>query len=206
MHKKRGHSCECPRGIRRRPTLPGRFQPSTISVLRLNFCVRDGNRWNPQAIVTGNQAELGGDCCRLSGIDASAIELPRVFLPSSRLQLSLSAPSKPHRPEFCSSPDQGDSLAPSKLPSVFTNHWLLDQALDRLVSSSSIRYRTSTDDLSTLSSSRGLTCFCSGNSILQGGFTLRCLQRLSRPHFASQLCRWHDNCCTRGASIPVLSY
>ena len=32
-----------------------------------------------------------------------------------------------------------------------------DQALDRLVSSSSIRYRTSTDDLSTLSSSRGLT-------------------------------------------------
>ena len=206
MHKKRGHSCECPHGIRRRPTLPGRFQPSTISVLRLNFCVRDGNRWNPQAIVTGNQAELGGDCCRLSGIDASAIELPRVFLPSNRLQLSLSAPSKPHRPEFCSSPDQGDSLAPSKLPSVFTNHWLLDQALDRLVSSSSIRYRTSTDDLSTLSSSRGLTCFCSGNSILQGGFTLRCLQRLSRPHFASQLCRWHDNCCTRGASIPVLSY
>ena len=34
-----------------------------------------------------------------------------------------------------------------------------DQALDRLVSSSSIRYSTSTDDLSTLSSSRGLTCF-----------------------------------------------
>ena len=42
--------------IRRRPTLPGRFQPSTISVLRLNFCVRDGNRWIPQAIVTGNWA------------------------------------------------------------------------------------------------------------------------------------------------------
>ena len=40
--------------IRRRPTLPGRFQPSTFSVLRLNFCVRDGNRWIPQAIVTGN--------------------------------------------------------------------------------------------------------------------------------------------------------
>ena len=82
----------------------------------------------------------------------------------------------------------------------------LDQALDLLVSSSSIRYRTFTDDLSTLSSSRGLTSFRCGNSLLQGGFTLRCLQRLSRPHFASQLCRWHDNCCTRGASIPVLSY
>ena len=50
--------------IRRRLTLPGRFQPSTISVLRLNFCVRDGNRWIPQAIVTGNQAELGFSCFR----------------------------------------------------------------------------------------------------------------------------------------------
>ena len=81
-----------------------------------------------------------------------------------------------------------------------------DQALDRLVSSSSIRYRTSTDDLSTLSSSRGLTCLRSGNSLLWGGFTLRCLQRLSRPHFASLLCTWQYNSCTRGASIPVLSY
>ena len=34
---------------------------------------------------------------------------------------------------------------------------LQDQALDRLVSPSSIHYCTSTDDLSTLSSSRGLT-------------------------------------------------
>ena len=92
----------------------------------------------------------------------------------------------------------------SLLPSPFSLS--LDQALDLLVSSSSIRYRTSTDDLSTLSSSRGLTSLCCGNSFLQGGFTLRCLQRLSRPHFASQLCHWHDNCCTRGASIPVLSY
>ena len=41
-------------GIRRRPTLPGRFQPSTISAERLNFCVRYGNRWIPLAITTGN--------------------------------------------------------------------------------------------------------------------------------------------------------
>ena len=44
------------------------------------------------------------------------------------------------------------------------------------------------------------------NLLLEVGFTLRCLQRLSTPHFASQLCRWHDNCCTRDASTPVLSY
>ena len=88
------------------------------------------------------------------------------------------------------------------------NGWLsfLDQALDLLVSASYIRYRTSTADLSTSSSLRGLTYLCSGSLILQGGFTLRCLQRLSRPHFASLLCPWQNNSFTRGASIPVLSY
>ena len=45
-----------------------------------------------------------------------------------------------------------------------------------------------------------------GRSYLRGSFTLRCLQRLSRPDIATQLCRWHDNWCTRGQSIPVLSY
>ena len=43
-------------------------------------------------------------------------------------------------------------------------------------------------------------------SYLRESFTLRCFQRLSRPHLATLLCRWHDNRCTRGASIPVLSY
>ena len=41
-------------GIRRRPTFPGRVQPSIIGAEGLNFCVRDGNRWNPFAITTGN--------------------------------------------------------------------------------------------------------------------------------------------------------
>ena len=63
-----------------------------------------------------------------------------------------------------------------------------------------------TVNLSTLLSARGLTSFCCGILVLEGGFTLRCLQRLSRPYFASLLCRWHDNSCTRGTSIPVLSY
>ena len=35
------------------PTLPGRYQPSTIGVKRLNFCVRHGYRCVPLAIVTG---------------------------------------------------------------------------------------------------------------------------------------------------------
>ena len=46
----------------------------------------------------------------------------------------------------------------------------------------------------------------SERSHLRGSFTLRCFQRLSRPYVATQLCPWQDNWCTRGMSIPVLSY
>ena len=38
------------------------------------------------------------------------------------------------------------------------------------------------------------------------GFTLRCFQRLSRPHIATLLRGWRHDRCTRGAFIPVLSY
>ena len=36
-------------GIRQLPIFPGRRQPSIVGVQGLNFCVRDGNRWNPLA-------------------------------------------------------------------------------------------------------------------------------------------------------------
>ena len=85
------------------------------------------------------------------------------------------------------------------------NSILLDQVLDRLVSSSSKRYRSFTDDLSP-GSPPGVLLLSNGTLILEVGFTLRCLQRLSHPHFASLLCRWHDNSCTSDASTPVLSY
>src|SRR5262245_5436752 len=45
-----------------------------------------------------------------------------------------------------------------------------------------------------------------GRPHLGVGFTLRCFQRLSLPDVATQLCLWRDNWCTRGPSIPVLSY
>ena len=85
------------------------------------------------------------------------------------------------------------------------NSILLDQVLDRLVSSSSKCCHSFTDDLSP-GSLPGVSRIAAWNLILEVGFTLRCLQRLSHPHFASLLCRWHDNSCTSGASIPVLSY
>lgn len=82
----------------------------------------------------------------------------------------------------------------------------LGQALDRLVTVSSTRYRASTSDLSTSSSLRGLTILRYGIPYLEVSFTLRCFQRLSAPHFATLPCRWRDNRCTIGAFIPVLSY
>ena len=64
-----------------------------------------------------------------------------------------------------------------------------NQALDLLVTVSSMCCHTSTSDLSTSSSSRGLTTYV-GISHLEGGFTLRCLQRLSLPDLATLPCRW----------------
>ena len=70
-------------GMRRRSTLPGRYQPSTIDVLRLNFCVRYGNRWNPQAIATAKGEQiwcfaLPGHCLR--SVSGSHSSLPVALL------------------------------------------------------------------------------------------------------------------------------
>ena len=50
--------------------------------------------------------------------------------------------------------------------------------------------------------SRHKTC----NTHLPGGFPLRCFQRLSLPHLATQ--RWTERSSwhTRGESLPILSY
>ena len=46
----------------------------------------------------------------------------------------------------------------------------------------------------------------SGNACLEGGFPLRCFQRLSLPYLATLLRGWRHDRSTRGMSIPVLSY
>ena len=45
-----------------------------------------------------------------------------------------------------------------------------------------------------------------GKPNLEASFALRCFQRLSQPHIATQRCQWHDNWYTSGAFVPVLSY
>ena len=151
--------------------------------MRLNFCVRDGYRWFPLAIITGNSLFGCGFVFRLFPHPENRtvkvdLKLSRNYFLATTFRFARSLSSNS---SFRSSPRP---ISISKLP----------------------HYCAFTADLSTLSSVRGLTRFRDGNLLLEVGFTLRCLQRLSAPHFASQLCRWHDNCCTRDASTPVLSY
>ena len=54
-------------------------------------------------------------------------------------------------------------------------------------------------DVVVFHGSQGRPCF-------EGGFPLRCLQRLSCPNIATQHYRWHDNWSTSGSFNPVLSY
>ena len=119
--------------IRRRPTLPGRFQPSTISVLRLNFCVRYGNRWIPQAIVTGKEQGsrplLPPFCFRPFGLHQPRDFLISAFARASHPQnctgLSFSVPLRFARPRlrFASPPIQlhKSSLGLRSRPQVFAS-------------------------------------------------------------------------------------
>jgi hypothetical protein len=78
--------------------------------------------------------------------------------------------------------------------------------LDQLVPVSSTCYHAYTPGLSTSSSSTGLQGLAPGIPGLEVGFPLRCFQRLSNRHMATQRYLWRDNWYTSGASNPVLSY
>ena len=124
------------------------------------------------------------------------IELPPKVLETPIIPFdqspTLDIPSKPHTLHI--------------YHSIFCEHNQLGQALDRLVTVNSTHHCASISALSTSSSLRGLSLFRVWISHLEGGFTLRCLQRLSLPVLATRPCHWHDNRSTSGRSIPVLSY
>ena len=87
-----------PFGSRQLPTLPSRSQLSTISVWRLNFCVRYGYRWCPPAIVTGNFPSGRSPSLLVRFASLSSLSL-RVL---SAWFAPLPAPSKLHRSELTS--------------------------------------------------------------------------------------------------------
>ena len=76
-------------------------------------------------------------------------------------------------------------------------------------SSLSMNEYQSTERVTTLTSlayRRGGLPRLSGIPCFEGGFPLRCLQRLSCPIIATQHCYWHNNWSTSGSFTPVLSY
>ena len=79
-------------GIRRRPTLPDRYQSSTIGTEGLNFCVRYGNRWDPFVIATGNGELFTSPFQPERSFRSLLIRLLWLIL-SLQLQLKRSAPS-----------------------------------------------------------------------------------------------------------------
>ena len=74
--------------FRRRPNLPGRVQPSTFGAKRLNYCVRNGNRWNPLAITTGNCLLFNPHTLKITQPSFATQEIS--FLPAHFLFLGLS--------------------------------------------------------------------------------------------------------------------
>ena|SRR5699024_2017660 len=84
--------------------------------------------------------------------------------------------------------------------------YISGQAFDLLVSVNLKCCHSYISDLSTMFSTWNLSSSLTKKSNLEEGFVLRCLQHLSRPDVAIELCSWRNNSYTSGLSIPVLSY
>ncbi len=119
-------------GIRQRLILPGRVQPSTFSTGELNFCVRDGNRWNLSVIATGN-------CGYLISLSRTLTTAHRMILQTVPISSQFSVSDLLSLACFACAP----------LAILIFSFQALNEAFDRLVSSSYTPYGASTDDLST---------------------------------------------------------
>ena len=120
-------------GIRQRLILPGRVQPSTFSTGELNFCVRDGNRWNLSVIATGNGGYFVSLPCTLTTAHRMILQTVPIssqFSVSDLLSLDF-------------------ALLTLRSAILIFSFQALNEAFDRLVSSSYTPYSASTDDLST---------------------------------------------------------
>ena len=120
-------------GIRQRLILPGRVQPSTFSTGELNFCVRDGNRWDLSVIATGNCGYFVSLSCTLTTAHRMILQTVPIssqFSVSDLLSLDF-------------------ALLTLRSAILIFSFQALNEAFDRLVSSSYTPYSASTDDLST---------------------------------------------------------
>ena len=134
-------------GIRQRLILPGRVQPSTFSTGELNFCVRDGNRWNLSVIATGNGSYFIASPFSFLPFRKRRVEDPCTLTTAHRMILQ----TVPISSQFSVSDLLSLDFALLTLRSAILifSFQALNEAFDRLVSSSYTPYSASTDDLST---------------------------------------------------------
>ena len=133
-------------GIRQRLILPGRVQPSTFSTGELNFCVRDGNRWNLSVIATGNCGYFVASTFSFLPFRKRRVEDPRTLTTAHRMILQ----TVPISSQFSVSDLLSLAcVACAPLAILIFSFQALNEAFDRLVSSSYTPYGASTDDLST---------------------------------------------------------
>ncbi len=163
---------------RQRPTLPPRYQGSTIGAGGLNFCVRNGNRCGPSAITTGKTND------RLNAV--SRLESCR------KRRVCISAKCGQAARPISTGKLHGVNPAASSLASAASP-----------ASAAGSRITALTPPAYQPRSLRGVFTgpLRVGISHLGVSFPLRCFQRLSHPNIATQLCRWRDNWYTIGSSI-----
>ena len=187
-------------GLQSGGDLLSRFR-STIGAHGLNFSVRDGKRWGPVAMAT----LILGHRCPISFLHFSFVLFFCAFLVHCFRSLcfpcalfcaflALSVRScctdKPGRNVLNRDKNtrQKNSARRESLWAISTarlcHHWLCTCGLSTSWSATALVWRPH----------------------LEGGFALRCFQRLSRPYLATRRCPWRDNRHTRGMSNAVLSY
>ena len=150
---------------------------STIGAAGLNGRVREGIGCFPRAVTAGPAGRAhGGASAGVSVWKARLRVFPRFRTPSRRV-------------------GRVGGVSAGRLPGR-------DQAYRAISTgrlSASPRLHLRPIDVVVFHGSRARPGF-------EGGFPLRCLQRLSRPHIATLHRGWRHDCSTSGASTPVLSY
>ncbi len=166
-------------------------------MIRFNFSVRNGKRWNPYAILT------------LVSLFRSPFRFFSFGRPVSAVRLRGAAlwGKKSDRPEA-----RKNKLRLSHTSNIFVNrasfsasfpegkgHYTELRAIStaRLNASPRLHLRP----INVVVFNGPLT-----RSYLGVGFVLRCFQHLSNPDAATRLCPWRDNRHTGGLSSTVLSY
>ena len=158
---------------------------STIGAVGLNFSVRDGKRWIPNAINRLNKGPIYTYMYRT--FEKSNLETLRK-LSWSHIIMNL-----------CRAPG-GIAQGWWRFVLLLCTAWR--KAFGQLVL---LDWAHCCVYICSLSTSWSTTTLMRKSNLVVG-FALRCFQRLSRPDADTQRCSWRNNWYTGGRSITVLSY